>query len=222
MQGAIALGRSERTKNDNPLSRLNEVAANSLQRALTVAGKQNDLEAIELKGILLRKLGQIDFASDAGAPRAFEELRNAAEIQVAALDDSMPDKRLELIFVIARAVRYLAEMHHANNANGTARDLLDQIAPALDTKERLSPQQLLDRARFFEVDSCIRVTLYRAVDGEITSQRISAATRNRYGRTCAHWKRFEKQPGRHRRYPAQRRYHRNRQEAGWARYRKYC
>jgi len=63
-------------------------------------------------------------------------------------------------------------MHHANNANGTARDLLDQIAPALDTKERLSPQQLLDRARFFEVDSYIRVTLYSAVDGEITTQII--------------------------------------------------
>src|SRR5262245_26486127 len=37
LQGAIALGRSERTKNDNQLSRLNEAAANSLQRALSVA-----------------------------------------------------------------------------------------------------------------------------------------------------------------------------------------
>ena len=178
LQGAIALGRSERTKNDNQLSRLNEAAANSLQRALTVAGKQNDLEALELKGILLRKLGQINFESDAGAPRVFEELRAAAQTQLAALDDNMPEQRLELIFVIARAVRYLAEMHHAKNANGLGRDLLDRIAPILDTKERLSPQQLLDRARFFEVDLCVRMALYDAADGEKTRQRISAATRD--------------------------------------------
>jgi hypothetical protein len=178
LQGAIALGRSERTKNDNQLSRFNDAAANSLQRALTVAGKQNDLEALELKGILLRKLGQIDFASQAGAPQVFEELRAAAETQQHALDESEPEKRLELTFVIARAVRYLAEMHHARNANGAGRGLLDQFAPTLDTKERPSPQQLLDRARFFEVDSCIRMALYDAAEGERTSQRISAATRD--------------------------------------------
>lgn len=62
LQGAIALGRSE-SATDNYLNCLNETAANSLQRALTVSGKQNDLDALELKGILLRKLGQIDFQS---------------------------------------------------------------------------------------------------------------------------------------------------------------
>jgi len=178
LQGTIALGRSERSKNDNQLSRLNDAAANSLQRALSVAGKQNDLEALELKGILLRKLGQIDFESKAGAPQVFEELRAAAETQLDALDDIEPEKRLELTFVIARAVRYLAEMHHAKPANRLGRELLDRIAPTLDTKERLSPQQLLDRARFFEVDSCIRIALYDAADGEKTKQRISAAVRD--------------------------------------------
>jgi hypothetical protein len=56
LQGAIALGRSERAKNDNILSRSNDTAANRLQRALSVPGKQSDLEALELRGILLRKL----------------------------------------------------------------------------------------------------------------------------------------------------------------------
>ena len=177
LQGAIALGRSERIKNDSSLSRLNEAAANSLQRALTVAGKQNDLDALELKGILLRKLGQIDFQSGAGAPRVVEELRSAARTQLAALDGSMPDKCLELTFVISRAVRYQAEMLHAvTSATANGRDLLDEVAPVLDTKVRPSTQQLLDRARFFEVDSCIRMGLHGP--GPITTQRLAAAVRD--------------------------------------------
>jgi len=176
LQGAIALGRSE-SATDNYLNRLNEAAANSLQRALTVSGKQNDLDALELKGILLRKLGQIDFQSDAGAPRVFQELREAAEAQLAALDGSMPDKFLELLFAVSRAVRYQAEMlHAATPATVIGRNLLDGIAFKLDTKERPSPQQLLDRARFFEVDACIRMELHGP--GRITMQRLSYAERD--------------------------------------------
>jgi hypothetical protein len=177
LQAAIALGRSERAKTDNHLSRFNQAAANSLHRALTVSGKENDLDALELKGIVLRKLRQIDFDSEADAPEAFEHLRKAAEAQLAALDESTPDRRLELIYVISRAVRYQAEMLHARlPSTATGRDLLDGIAATLDTKERPSPQQLLDRARFFEVDTCIRWILHGP--GPITMQRLSAAERD--------------------------------------------
>ena len=60
LQGAIALGRSERAENDVRLNRLIEVASDRLQNALHVPGNASDLNALELKTILPRKLGYID------------------------------------------------------------------------------------------------------------------------------------------------------------------
>ena len=101
------------TANDNRLSRLNETAADRFERALRVAGKENDLDALELKGLILRKLGQVDANGLAGAPQTFQQLQAAATAQLAALDRGAIDKRRELTCAIVRAARYHAEMLHS-------------------------------------------------------------------------------------------------------------
>jgi hypothetical protein len=180
LQGAIALGRSELIANDSRLSRLNEAAADFFERALRIAGKENDLDALELKGLILRKLGQVDANGLAGAPQTFQQLQAAATAQLAALDRGAIDKRRELTFVIVRAARYQAEMlHSATPATGAALALLTGVEQMLG--EPVSGQALLDRARYYEVNSCIRVALLIAAGqpiGAAASMRINAALRD--------------------------------------------
>lgn len=86
LEGAIALGRSELATNDNRLSRLHETAVDRFERALRLAGKENDVDALELKGLVLRKLGQVGANGLAGAPQVFQQLQDAATAQIATLD----------------------------------------------------------------------------------------------------------------------------------------
>ena len=182
LQGAIALGRSELTVNDNRISRLNETAADRFERALRVAGKENDLDALELKGLILRKLGQVDANGLAGAPQTFQQLQAAATAQLAALDRGAIDKRRELTSAIARAVRYRAEMvHSATPATRDGLALLTAVEQMLSDGDPVIGPALLDRARYFEVNSCIRVALNIVAgqgNGPETLRRIGAATRD--------------------------------------------
>jgi len=182
LQGAIALGRSELRANDNRISRLNETAADRFERALRVAGKENDLDALELKGLILRKLGQVDANGLAGAPQTFQQLQAAATAQLAALDRGAIDKRRELTSAIARAVRYRAEMiHSATPATRDGLALLTAVEQMLSDGDPVIGPALLDRARYFEVNSCIRVALNIVAgqgNGPETLRRIGAATRD--------------------------------------------
>jgi hypothetical protein len=179
LEGAIALGRSELATNDNRLSRLHETAVDRFERALRLAGKENDVDALELKGLVLRKLGQVGANGLAGAPQVFQQLQDAATAQIATLDRGAVDKSRVLTFAIVRAARYQAEMLHAATP-GTAIGLrlLAAVQPLLTEGDPVSGQALLDRARYFEVNSCIRVARIIAAGngiGPAASRRINAA-----------------------------------------------
>jgi hypothetical protein len=177
LQGAIASARSERASTEHRLNQLTTQALDSFQKASRVPGKSDDLNSIELIGIHLRKLGQIDVTYGGSAPATFEMLAEKARTQRDALDDTQMERREELTFVISRAVRYQAELLHSDDiATASGRDLLNSIEPSLNTGNQLSWSQLLDRARFYEVDACIRVHLHGY--GPVTTSRISAARRD--------------------------------------------
>ena len=182
LQGVIALGRSESATNDNRLSRLNEAAVDRFERALRVAGKGNDLDALELKGLMLRKLGQIGVNGLAGAPQTFEQLQGTAAAQLATLDRAAIDERRELTFAIVRTARYRAEMLHSDTpATGNGLAILAEIEELIADGDPITGQALLDRARFFEVNSCIRVALNIAAgqgDGTQTLIRLNATKRD--------------------------------------------
>jgi hypothetical protein len=182
LQGAIALGRSEAATSDNRLSRLNETAIDRFERALRVAGKEYDLNALELKGLILRKLGHIGASGATGAPRAFEQLQDSAAAQLSTLDRTAIDERRALTFAMVRAARYRAEMlHAATPPTGNGLAILTGIENLIDEGDPVTGQALLDRARYFEVNSCIRVALNVAAgqgDGAQAVIRISAAKRD--------------------------------------------
>lgn len=182
LQGAIALGRSERTANDVRLNRLNEIASDRFQSALHVPGKGNDLNALELKGLMLRKLGLIHVNSAGGAHEIFQQLQAAAMAQFEAANMSDTEKRRELKSVMLRAARYQAEMLHAQvpaTANGLG--MLAAVENFAADGDHITGQRLLDRARYFEVNSCIRVALNMAAGlgiGPQTLLRINAAKKD--------------------------------------------
>lgn len=182
LQGAIASGRSERTSNDNRLSQLNEIALDQFHQALSVAGKENDLDALELKGLLLRQLGEIDQNSSAAAPHTFRQLQAAATARLGTLDTGAIDERRELRLVISRAARYQAEMLHADTpSTAIGLGILTALEQDLINGDRVAGHDLLERARFFEVNACIRIALNIAAqrgDGPEALQRIAAAERD--------------------------------------------
>lgn len=182
LQGAIALGRSESATNDSRLSRSHEAAVDRLERALRVAGKENDLDALELKGLIFRKLGQIGVNGLSGAPQTFETLQGTAMAQLATLDRAAIDERRRLTFAIVRAARYRAEMLHSDTpATGNGLGILSDVEELVTDGDPVTGQALLDRARYFEVNSCIRVALNVAAgqgDGPQALNRLDAAKRD--------------------------------------------
>lgn len=181
LQGSIALGRSDVTTNENRLHRLNATAADSFESALRVPGKDADVEALELRGLVLRKLGRVD-AVGGGAAQAFQQLQASAAAQLLTLEPGEAERRRELISTILRAARYRAEILHLQNpATAVGLGLLTAVEEHAQRAESPTGHRLLDRARYFEVNSCIRVALVRAGGlgiGEETSRRLHAATRD--------------------------------------------
>jgi hypothetical protein len=179
LQGAIALGRTESTATDIRLNRLNEIANDRFQSALQVVGKENDLDALELRGLLLRKLGQIDVNGVGGAHQTFQQLQAAAVAQFDAANISDNERRRDLKSVIIRAARYQAEMLHSQvPATAVGQGMLTAVEPFAADGDTVTGQRLLDRARYFEVNSCIRVALIMAAGqgiGPEASKRINAA-----------------------------------------------
>jgi hypothetical protein len=182
LQGAIALGRSERAANEVRLNRLNEIASDRFQSALHVPGKGNDSDALELRGLILRKLGLIDANGVGGAHEAFQQLQAAAIAQVEATDIGDTERRRDLKCVILRAARYQAEMLHSQvSATANGLGVLTAAEHFADDGDTVTGQRLLDRARYFEVNSCIRVALNMAAGlgiGPQTSLRINAAKKD--------------------------------------------
>jgi hypothetical protein len=182
LEGAIASGRTERTTNDNRLSQLHRKALESFDSALRVPGKEADLDALELKGLLLRRLGQTNSGGSGGAMQTFERLDREARQQLKALGSVSIARQKQLRFVLARAARYRAELLHSQYpASATGRDILSGIEPMLNDRIAPTGQELLDRARLFEVHACIRAALNQAASqgiGPETLQRLSAAERD--------------------------------------------
>ncbi len=146
-------------------------------RASKVPGKEEDVDALELVGLHLRKLGETDPARDASAQGAFDRMAKAAAKHRDALDTDAQDERRRLTFAIARATRYHAEILHSTTAaTATGRDLLAEVEPSFTSGDRLSWAELLDRARFYEVDACIRMYIHGL--GPETRRRIAAARRD--------------------------------------------
>ena len=110
LQGAIASGRSERVSNENRLSRLNEMALESFQRALAVPGKENDLNALEAYGLLLRKLGQTDPNILGGAPQTFRRLQAVADNQLSSVDPGAIDQRRILTSTIGSPLFHVGSL----------------------------------------------------------------------------------------------------------------
>lgn len=181
LQGAIALGRAERAT-DVRINRLIQIASDRLQNALHVPGKGSDLDALELKGLLLRKLGLIDADGAGGAHDAFEELQAAAIVQLETVPVGEIERRRELSAVALRAARYRAEMLHSQTPpTNIGLGILNGVEHLAANGDLVTGQQLLDRARYFEVNSCVRVALNKAAragNGEQTLLRINEAKRS--------------------------------------------
>ena len=179
LQAAIALGRSERTSNDKRLNRLNEIASDRFQSALHVTGKENDLNALELRGLLLRRLGLTNVDAVGGAHQIFQLLHAAAVAQLETTNISDAVKRRDLKSVVLRAARYQAEMLHSHNpATGNGLAILTAVEKVAADGDTVTGQRLLDRARYYEVNSCVRAALNRAAglgNGQQTVSRINTA-----------------------------------------------
>jgi hypothetical protein len=181
LQGAIALGRAERAS-DVRVNRLIQSACDRFQSALQVPGKGNDLDALELKGLLLRKLGLVDADGVGGAHEVFQELQAAALAQLETVPVGDTERRRDLSAAILRAARYRAEMLHSQSPpTGIGLGILNGVEHLAANGDLVTGQRLLDRARYFEVNSCVRVALNKAAgagNGQQTLQRIDDARRN--------------------------------------------
>jgi hypothetical protein len=176
LDGAIASGRTESKSYANDIKTLNGRALESFEKALKVPGKASDFDALELKGLHLRKLGIDDPEKLSAAEEVFGLLSQAAKLHRDSLDAHKLEERREITFIMARAARHRAEILHGRSAaTGTGRDILEGVEPLLNDGGQISGRMLLDRARFYEIDSCIRITLHGL--GPITNARINNGLR---------------------------------------------
>jgi hypothetical protein len=166
LEGAIASARASKLQSNFEARQVYaNTALDKFESALKVDGREVDTDALELKAIQLRNLGNY-VAADA-------ELSALKEITEKHIDDAGSSISPKSILRLVRTCRYQMEIDHLNNANGSANTHgLNALAnPRLESffDRRIELSDQLERAHFHEVHGCVRANLPNAaVDGVAT------------------------------------------------------
>jgi hypothetical protein len=170
LEGAIASARASKvTTNVEVRQAYANTALDKFEAALKVDGREVDIDALELKIIQLRNLG-----NNAGADLELTSLKELAERQI---DDEGSFISTRSVLRLARTCRYQMEIDHLDNANGSANThglnalANHRLAAFFDRRIELSEQ--LERAHFHEIHGCVRANLPNAATDGVAEQSLA-------------------------------------------------
>jgi hypothetical protein len=145
LRGAIDATRAERAVIQSHKHTLAQSTLQHFDDALRLPGNEGDLDALELKGYQLLRLGEVD-----NAEVVFEDLERHARSLPASKDRNLR---------LARTLKCQAYIAKIRGKNGTGNGLLNNALSELGSYTPLTAQDLLDQAQIHELHACVRFQL---------------------------------------------------------------